>query len=143
MECHIDFSLNSRFGVVEQIIFRLVCNGISDVMELRLLLGVFSDAVVANAIRTLVNRQVLMADMAKRALLLSEPVEALVQTCHKNSFEIMLSEEVSESMEEGKLRVKEPLWSKRILEKLLPNVSLDDLDRELDVYICREAEHGE
>ncbi len=61
MKVKIDFQLNRRFGVVERIIFRLVLNGFSNAREIELALPIFSDAVIANAIRHLVNEQIIAA----------------------------------------------------------------------------------
>jgi len=63
MQVKIDFQLNRRFGVTERIIFGLVMHGFSNAREIYLSLPVFSDAVIANAIKNLVNQQILSADM--------------------------------------------------------------------------------
>ena len=55
MTVQIDFALNRRFGVVEQTIFRLVLNGLTNIQQISNLLWIFSDEVIANAIRKLVN----------------------------------------------------------------------------------------
>ena len=80
MTVQIDFALNRRFGVVEQTIFRLVLNGLTNAQQIGDLLWIFSDEVIANAIRKLVNRQVICADLDARTLSLSEAVLAMINT---------------------------------------------------------------
>ena len=63
MKAKIDFQLNRQFGVVERIIFRLVLNGFTNAREIKLSLPLFSDAVIANAVRHLVNEQIISADI--------------------------------------------------------------------------------
>ena len=59
MTVRIDFSLSGRFSVVEQTIFQLVLCGVKDVNTITILLCVYSDDVLANAIKKLVNYQIL------------------------------------------------------------------------------------
>ena len=85
MTVQIDFALNRRFGVVEQTIFRLVLNGLTNIQQISNLLWIFSDEVIANAIRKLVNQQVFCADLDARTLSLSEAVLSNIDTCLINS----------------------------------------------------------
>ena len=76
MKVNIDFQLSRRFGVVERLIFRLVLNGFCNAREIKLALPIFSDAVIANAVRNLVNEAIISSDIETGALFLSVPVTA-------------------------------------------------------------------
>ena len=87
MKIKIDFQLNRSFGVVERIIFRLVLNGFTDVKEIVEALPIFSDVVIANAIKHLVNRQLLSANITAGELFLSDPLLAIIGVCLENTFD--------------------------------------------------------
>ena len=61
MEIKIDFRLNKRFGVIERTVFRFVLNGFKDAVEISDAMPIFSDVVIANTIRNLVNNQIITA----------------------------------------------------------------------------------
>ncbi len=63
MNYRVDFSISNRFRVVEQAVFRLACNGVLDIVLIKALLNIFSEQVIAIAIRNLVNAQLLQADL--------------------------------------------------------------------------------
>ena len=88
MKIKIDFKLNRRFGVVERLIFRLVLNGFTNAREIRLSLPIFSDAVIANAIRSLVNEQILSADVESGSLSLSDAMVAIIAMCNESNSEM-------------------------------------------------------
>lgn len=88
MKVKIDFQLNRQFGVVENIIFRLILNGFTDSREIARALPLFSDSVIANGIKHLVNRQILAANIEASKLYLSEPLVAIIDMCLKNTYEI-------------------------------------------------------
>ena len=78
MEIRIDFQLNYRFGVIEKTIFRLVLNGFKDAAEISNSLPIFSDIVIANGIRNLVNSQIITANTDSSILNLSDPIIAII-----------------------------------------------------------------
>lgn len=145
MTVKIDFSLGRRFGVVEQTIFRLVLNGLTDAKQISDLLGVFSDVVIANALRKLVNQQIIKVDIESRKLSLSDAVVALVEICAHSSFEIDIPNEIllvadnsENSIEKTAIETKTA-----ILVELLPKVKrsfLIGLAKCLDFRICAGGE---
>lgn len=94
MKVKIDFQLNRQFGVIENIIFRLILNGFTDSREIAKTLPLFSDSVIANGIKHLVNRQILAADIKASKLYLSEPLVAIIDMCLENTYEIDVPDEL-------------------------------------------------
>lgn len=145
MTVKIDFFLGRRFGVVEQTIFRLVLNGLTDVKQISDLLGVFSDMVIANALRRLVNQQIIRVDMESRKLSLSDAVVALIEICKHSSFELdihdenlLVADNTDYSIEKTAIEAKTA-----ILVKLLPKVKrsfLIGLAKCFDFRICAGGE---
>jgi hypothetical protein len=105
MTVQIDFALSRRFGMLEQTIFRLVLNGMRSVQEISNLLWIFSDEVIANAIRRLVNQQLLLADVETRSLTLSESTLAVIETSLNNSYDITIPETLVDTMTDGILLI--------------------------------------
>ena len=145
MTVKIDFSLSRRFGVVEQTIFRLVLNGLTDAKQISDLLWVFSDMVIANALRKLVNQQIIRVDIESRKLSLSNTVVALVEICTHNSFEIdipdknlLVADNADYSIEKTAIEAKTA-----ILAELLPKVKrsfLIGLAKCFDFRMCAGGE---
>ena len=141
MKVRIDFQLNRRFGVVERIIFRLVLNGFSNAREIEFSLPIFSDAVIANAIRHLVNEQILSADVETGTLSLSEAIVAIIAMCKKQSLEIDIPSLLENEIVQGGIEVfdnsiPEAIELKdAIIQELLPNVRLDLYRYSLDLII--------
>lgn len=141
MKVKIDFQLNRRFGVVERIIFRLVLNGFSNAREIELALPIFSDAVIANAIRHLVNEQIIAANVETGTLSLSEAVVAIIVMCNKRSLEIEIptsleSEILHEEINVYNNNIPEALRLKNaIMQELLPDVKLDSYCNSLDFVL--------
>ena len=139
MTVSIDFALNRRFGVVERLLFRLVLNGINDAETLCDMLWIFSDEVCANAIRMLVNSQLLSAAVDVRRLSLSTPVIAMMQACNDTTFEIDLPEYLVSSMREGKLLIEDLRTKEEIVHILIPHAKLSFLAKALDFYVCERS----
>ena len=141
MKVRIDFQLNRRFGVIEKLVFRLVLNGFSNAREIKLSLPLFSDAVIANAVRRLVNEQLISADVETGTLSLSEAVVAIIAMCQKQSFEIDIPASLEDViLQDGIVvfdnRIPEVVWLKdTIIQELLPNVKLDQYRYSLDFII--------
>lgn len=141
MRVKIDFQLNHRFGVVERIVFRLVLNGFSNTREIALSLPIFSDAVIANAVRHLVNEQIISADVETGTLSLSEAVVAIIAMCQKQSLEIDIpaaleNEIMQKGIEVFDNSIPEAVGLKNaIMRELLPNVRLDLYCNSLDFII--------
>lgn len=143
MRIRIDFQLNRQFNVVEKIIFRLVLNGFKDSREIAEVLLVFSDSVVANGIKHLVNRQILVADIEGRKLSLSEPLVAIINMCLKNTYEINVPTKLEGSIKGGGVIIsgidKESFSLKQaILYQLIPGVKLDMYVDSLDFVLYEE-----
>lgn len=140
MTVNLDFSLGFRFGVVEQTIFRLVLNGVTSSRQISELLWVFSDAVLANAIKELVNHQVISADLASQRLSLSDAVVAIIETCLANSYELNMPESLVDRMPDGRLLVTDTKTKEAILAQLLPDTKLGFLAKALDFTLCQRGE---
>lgn len=150
MQVTIDFHLNYRFGVVERVVFRLVMNGFSDAQEIALSLPIFSDAVIANAIKNLVNQQILSANIDAGRLSLSEAMIALISACLNKSFEITIPVSLTNDITDDVIILTEKMWEtkeiqaevmnlkKAILREMLPEIKLDILCNSLDFVIKRK-----
>ena len=144
MKVKVDFCLNRRFGAVERLIFSLVLNGYSNAREIRLSLPIFSDAVIANAIRHLVNEQIISTDIETGTLSISEAVIAIISTCQERSFEIAIPSVFKDIMSSKGIEIcdnelPEAIELKNeILQELLPNVKLDSYRYSLDFVITQQ-----
>ena len=144
MRIRIDFQLNRQFGVVERIIFRLVLNGFSDSKEIAKALPLFSDSVIANGIKHLVNRQVLAADIEAGKLYLSEPLVAIIDMCLENTYEIDAPAELEGCIKGDGLMIsgiadeESHSLKQAILFELLPGIKLDIYVDSLDFVLCEE-----
>ena len=144
MKVRIDFSLSRHFGVVEQIIFRLILNGMTSAQQISNLLWIFSDEVIANAIRRLVNQKILCADVDSRTLTLSDAVIAVIETCLNNSYDIIMPETLANTMSDGILLITDINKTKEaMIAQLLPGIKLDFLAKSLDFSICERSENNE
>ena len=143
MTVQIDFALNRRFGVVEQTIFRLVLNGLTNIQQISNLLWIFSDEVIANAIRKLVNQQVLCADLDARTLSLSEAVLSIIDTCLNNSYDIKIPDTLVNKATDGNLLITDTKVKEAILAQLLPNIKIGFLADSLDFNICERGRNNE
>lgn len=127
----IDFQLNHRFSVVEKIIFRLVVNGFKDAVEISDALPIFSDVVIANGIRNLVNNQIITASTDSSVLNLSDPIIAIIDICHSSHYTLNVSSELEEMIRDTGIvlsddRNKETYDVKEaILQSILPTVKID------------------
>jgi hypothetical protein len=149
MKVRIDFSLNRRFGVVEQTIFRLILNGLTSAQQIRKLLWIFSDEVIANAIRRLVNEQLVCAIVESRTLSLSDAVLAVIETCLKNSYDIIIPDTLANTMSDEILLITDNkmeeaiIVKKAIIAQLLPGIKLGFLANSLDFSVCGRSENNE
>ncbi len=144
MRVKIDFQLNRQFGAVERIIFRLVLNGFSDSKGITKAIPLFSDLVIANGIKHLVNRQVLAADIEACKLSLSEPLVAIINMCLENTYEIDVTSELKKCIKGDGLMISniadEDSYSLKqaILFELLPGIKLDMYVDTLDFVLFEE-----
>ena len=144
MKVKIDFQLNRQFGVVENIIFRLILNGFTDSREITKALPLFSDSVIANGIKHLVNRQILAADIEASKLYLSEPLVAIIDMCLENTYEIDAPAELEGCIKEDGLMIsgiadeESHSLKQAILFELLPGIKLDIYVDSLDFVLCEE-----
>ena len=143
MTAQIDFPLSRRFGVVEQTIFRLVLNGLTNVQQMNNLLWIFSDEVIANAIRKLVNQQVLCADLDARTLSLSEAVLSIIDTCLNNSYDIKIPDTLVNKATDGNLLITDTKAKEAILAQLLPGIKIGFLANSLDFNIYERGRNNE
>ena len=143
MKVKIDFQLNRQFGVVENIIFRLVLNGFTDSREIAKALSLFSDSVIANGIKHLVNRQILAADMEASKLYLSEPLVAIIDMCLENTYEIDVPTELEGYINGDGLIISDTAneeshsLKQAVLFELLPGIKLDMYVDSID-FVLRE-----
>ena len=144
MKVKIDFQLNRQFGVVENIIFRLILNGFTDSREITKALPLFSDSVIANGIKHLVNRQILAADIEASKLYLSEPLVAIIDMCLENTYEIDVPAELESYIKGDGLMISgisdEESYSLKqaVLFELLPGIRLDMYVDSIDFVLCEE-----
>ncbi|EUB31094.1 hypothetical protein [Olsenella uli] len=101
MKLHVDISLSKGFGVVERTVFRLVLNGYTDASEITIALSLFSRPVVANAIRHLVNRQILTIDMASGQLGIAKPFVAVMNVCLEEDICLEVPDELRMAIKRG------------------------------------------
>lgn len=145
MKVKVDFQLNRRFGVVERLIFRLVLNGFYSAREIELALPIFSDAVIANAVRHLVNEQIISADVETGTFSLSEAMVAVIAMCQQQSFDLEIPDSLEAEMKEKGIEVFDNSLPEAIglkdalIQELLPNVKLDFYRYSLDFIILPEG----
>ncbi|SHI60264.1 hypothetical protein SAMN02745229_03346 [Butyrivibrio fibrisolvens DSM 3071] len=144
MRIRIDFQLNRQFGVVENIIFRLVLNGFTDSREIAKALSLFSDSIIANGIKLLVNHQIMAADIEAGKLYLSEPLIAIIDMCLENTYEIDVPSELEGYIKGDGLMISgiadEESYSLKsaVLFELLPGIRLDMYMDSIDFVLCEE-----
>lgn len=144
MKVKIDFQLNRQFGVVENIIFRLILNGFTDSREITKALPLFSDSVIANGIKNLVNRQILAADIEASKLYLSEPLVAIIDMCLENTYEIDVPAELESYIKGDGLMIsgisdeESHSLKQAVLFELLPGIRLDMYVDSIDFVLCEE-----
>lgn len=144
MKVKIDFQLNRHFGVVENIIFRLILNGFTDSREITKALPLFSDSVIANGIKHLVNRQILAADIEASKLYLSEPLVAIIDMCLESAYEIDVPAELESYIKGDGLMIsgisdeESHSLKQAVLFELLPGIRLDMYVDSIDFVLCEE-----
>lgn len=144
MKVKIDFQLNRQFGVVENILFRLILNGFTDSREITKALPLFSDSVIANGIKHLVNRQILAADIEASKLYLSEPLVAIIDMCLENTYEIDVPAELESYIKGDGLMIsgisdeESHSLKQAVLFELLPGIRLDMYVDSIDFVLCEE-----
>lgn len=144
MKVKIDLQLNRQFGVVEKIIFRLVLNRFTDSREIAEALPLFSDSVIANGIKHLVNRQILAADIEAGKLSLSEPLVAIIDKCIENIYELDVPTELESFFKGNGLIVsgiadeESRSLKQAVLFELLPGIKLDMYVDSIDFVLCAE-----
>ena len=143
MVLKIDFSLSGRFGVVEQTIFRLVLSGVKDVRTITVLLSVYSNEVIANAIKKLVNYQILRANLETRTLAISKSVLAVIEGCLEKSQHLELPEESKLTINDGGTIITDYEIKRQILKAILPGVNTGFLVKSLDFVVCERGVQDE
>lgn len=136
----IDFSLSPRrYQTVEQTIFRLVLGGLVETQTIATLLCIYSDDVIANAVKKLVNYQILAANLEMRTLSLSAPLLALTEACLEHTHTVDIPDVILQNAEEGKIYVTDDTVKQQILEVLLPDVRVGFLVRSLDFVLYSQG----
>lgn len=144
MQVKFNFILNRQYSSVEKTIFRLVLNGMTNALEIRKLLWILSDEVIAEAVRKLVNRQILKVDLSAGIIRLSDPIDAIIQKCSSEVYELEISEVLAPDDNtvihiQGKSTQQLNI---AILEALLPNVNLEFLNNSIDFYISKVGDNS-
>ena len=144
MQVKFDFVLSRQYSSVEKTIFRLVLNGMTNALEIRKLLWILSDEVIAEAVRKLVNRQILKVDLSAGIIRLSDPIDAIIQKCSSEVYELEISEVLAPDDNtvihiQGKSTQQLNI---AILEALLPNVNLEFLNNSIDFYISKVGDNS-
>jgi hypothetical protein len=143
MKVRIDFSLGQRFGAVEQTIFRLVLGGFTNTRQISCLLGVFSDVVIANALRRLVNQQIIKADLETQTLAVSDAVMSIIEMCLNTLYDLDMPDSLVDKMPDGNLLITDIATKEAILAQLLPNIKLSFLAKALDFSLSERGELDE
>lgn len=148
MNVKVDFQLNNHFGLVDRIIFRLVLNGFSNAQEINAALPIFSDMVIANGIKNLVNRQMLNADVHAGTLSISDSISALLDASLNKSVQINIPDNLKEDFDTGGIyisrtqdkNVNQTIFQleRAILGKLLPEINIDVLIQSLDFVLSED-----
>lgn len=148
MNVKVDFQLNNHFGLVDRIIFRLVLNGFSNAQEINAALPIFSDMVIANGIKNLVNRQMLNADVHTGTLSISDSISALLDASLNKSVQINIPDNLKENFDTGGIyifrtqdkNVNQTICKleRVILGKLLPEINIDVLIQSLDFVLSED-----
>lgn len=134
MKVKIRFALNNNWSALEGTIFRLVLSGIKEVSTIRLLLGIFSDDVMAKAVMHLVNNQILIADAETSRLVPTETTRAIINESENAIIEVN-AEEYNNIMTNGAVTITDYNIIRNILKAMLPAVDLTFLSKELNVVI--------
>lgn len=140
----VDFKLSDRFDVVDKIIFRLVLNGFESVKEIMDALPIFSDTVIANSIKDLVNSQLLIADIDKGRLELSDMMRALLERCSNMMIDIKLNKDADQLVISTKYSKSKQEYDEirdikiMLLNELLPGIKIDSYVNLLD-FIVKEC----
>lgn len=147
MRIKFDFQLSHHFGVVDRILFNLVLNGFTDVQEIREAIPIFSDVVLANGMKHLVNKQILNIGIDNNRLSISEPIRAIICSCIENTFDIEVEENIKElitvegvSLDSVGGHVSEEMKNS-ILNTLVPNVNLHLYRNSIDIILL-DADRG-
>jgi len=145
MKVRFDFFLNKQFSSVEKTIFRLVLNGMYNILDIRKLLWILSDQVVAEAVKNLVNRQILNVSSSEGIIQLSEPIDSLIHECHYNNYDLQIPKELAPDSHliisiEGE---NSRYLKTAILKTILPKVNLEFLNNSIDFIICKVGDEGE
>ena len=143
MKVKLDFTLSRQFGVVEKTVFGLVLNGVTNTLQIRKLLWVFSDEVIANTFRRLVNQQILHADLDSQTIFLSDSVQAIIVKCTNDSYDIEIPESLTTIMTDGILFIDNTKVKEEILAQLLPGIKLGNLVNLIDFVISKRSQCDE
>lgn len=143
MKVKFDFTLSQRFGVVERTVFELVLRGLTSAKQITSIMWVFSDEVIASAFQKLVNLQILCADLEAQTLTLSEPVQALIEKCLENSYDLDMPDNLNNLMPDDRLIIDDPKTKAVIIAQLLLGVKLGFLINSLDFCISVGGEGDE
>ena len=144
MQVKFDFVLSRQYSSIEKTIFRLVLNGVTNALEIRKLLWILSDEVIAEAVRKLVNRQILKVDLSAGIIRLSDPIDAIIQKCSSDVYELEIPEAFApddNTVIHIQGRSTQQL-NTAILEALLPNVNLEFLNNSIDFYISKVGDNS-
>ena len=140
MTVRIDFSLSGRFSVVERTIFRLVLDGVKDVKTITMLLCVYSDEVIANAIKKLVNYQILRANLETRTIDFSGSIRVIIEGCIEQSGKLEINVDDDSIFYNGTSWIVDEDIKRQILKSLLPGINTEFLVKSLDFVLYR-GEH--
>ncbi len=132
MNIQFDFTLNYRWETIDNVIFRLALHGLSNTRQIRDLLWLFSDDVIAGSYQRLVNQQLLIADVSKGEIKIAPHIEALIAKCSTETFDITIPDELQKTKVNGKIIITDRKTKEAIISNLVPNVKLDFLANSLD-----------
>ena len=145
MKIRVDFQLSTQFNCLENLIFRFVVNGFVEIKQIGEILPIFSDAVIANAIKHLVNQQLIIANKQTRELALSDSILAIINKCHEKTLDLEIPSKVClQFLDSGNGLIVDNatksscVLKKSIMSKLLPGIYLDTYLNSIDFVLYLE-----
>lgn len=141
MKYRVDFILSKRFGVVEKTVFSLVLRGLTDIETISYLLQIYSDEVIANSIKRLVNFQVLKVDIEQGNIELSSAIHEILLSCNG---ELELGNLMADSTDsilvisDDTENNKADEIKRQILKILVPGIELGFISKSIDFIIMKQ-----
>lgn len=133
----LDFILSKRYSIVEQTIFKLVLSGVYDMQKISALICIYSDSVLANAVKHLVNYQILEANVQNRTIELSASILAIIEVCNQQMLELM------DLSSENNIYIYDESTKHKIMKSLFPEINMGFLVNSIDFVLLKRSDLDE